>query len=157
MTDIPPNSEGLPITRGPDLHIVPAIGPKTADVLPLREPRAASRRRLSLRASSDQLAQERTAAHRGHDELATARQHAKGKLTVRERLELLLDEGSFTEIETFRRHQATGFGMERGARTPTAWSPGGARSTAARSSSTRTTSASSAARSARRTPRRSTS
>jgi acetyl-CoA carboxylase carboxyltransferase component len=37
------------------------------------------------------------------DELATERQHAKGKLTARERLELLLDEGSFTELDLFRR------------------------------------------------------
>ncbi|MEO3874986.1 acyl-CoA carboxylase subunit beta [Nonomuraea sp. B12E4] len=43
---------------------------------------------------------------------ATARQHARGKLTVRERLGVLLDEGSFSEIEPFRRHRATGFGME---------------------------------------------
>jgi acetyl-CoA carboxylase carboxyltransferase component len=37
------------------------------------------------------------------DELATERQHAKGKLTARERLEHLLDEGSFTELDLFRR------------------------------------------------------
>jgi acetyl-CoA carboxylase carboxyltransferase component len=36
------------------------------------------------------------------DELATERQHAKGKLTARERLEQLLDEGSFTEFDLFR-------------------------------------------------------
>ncbi|NJP23043.1 acyl-CoA carboxylase subunit beta [Microbispora sp. SCL1-1] len=44
---------------------------------------------------------------------ATEAQHARGKLTVRERLDILLDPGSFTEIEGFRRHRATGFGMER--------------------------------------------
>ena len=43
---------------------------------------------------------------------ATERQHAKGKLTARERIELLLDEGSFQEIEQLRRHRAVGFGME---------------------------------------------
>ncbi|HEX4831181.1 MAG TPA: acyl-CoA carboxylase subunit beta [Trebonia sp.] len=37
------------------------------------------------------------------DELATERQHAKGKLTARQRLEQLLDEGSFTEFDLFRR------------------------------------------------------
>jgi methylmalonyl-CoA decarboxylase subunit alpha len=36
------------------------------------------------------------------DEDATERQHAKGKLTARERLEHLLDEGSFTELDLFR-------------------------------------------------------
>ncbi len=42
----------------------------------------------------------------------TGQQHAKGKLTVRERIELLLDEGSFNEVEPLRRHRATGFGLE---------------------------------------------
>jgi methylmalonyl-CoA decarboxylase subunit alpha len=37
------------------------------------------------------------------DDLATRRQHAKGKLTARERLEHLLDPGSFTELDIFRR------------------------------------------------------
>lgn len=37
------------------------------------------------------------------DELATERQHAKGKLTARQRLEHLLDDGSFTELDLFRR------------------------------------------------------
>ena len=37
------------------------------------------------------------------DELATERQHAKGKLTARERLQHLLDDGSFTELDLFRR------------------------------------------------------
>jgi len=48
------------------------------------------------------LRQARELAIRG-DELATARQHRKGKLTARERLEHLLDEGSFTELDLFRR------------------------------------------------------
>ncbi|MFJ7205910.1 acyl-CoA carboxylase subunit beta [Streptomyces sp. NPDC098789] len=42
----------------------------------------------------------------------TAAQHGRGKLTARERLALLFDEGSFTEIEQLRRHRATGFGLE---------------------------------------------
>ncbi|GAA2050031.1 acyl-CoA carboxylase subunit beta [Nocardiopsis rhodophaea] len=46
------------------------------------------------------------------DPAAAERQRAKGKLTVRERLHLLLDEDSFTEIEPLRRHRATGFGLE---------------------------------------------
>jgi acetyl-CoA carboxylase carboxyltransferase component len=52
----------------------------------------------------DGLRREREAALRG-DELATKRQHDKGKLTARERLEYLLDEGSFTEIDRFRRRE----------------------------------------------------
>ncbi|MCC6617457.1 MAG: methylmalonyl-CoA carboxyltransferase, partial [Chloroflexi bacterium] len=39
-------------------------------------------------------------------------QHARGKLSARERLELLLDEGSFTEIDAFVTHRATDFGLD---------------------------------------------
>ncbi|WP_306257511.1 acyl-CoA carboxylase subunit beta [Pararhizobium sp. IMCC21322] len=39
-------------------------------------------------------------------------QHAKGKLTARERLEVLLDEGSFEEYDMFVQHRCTDFGME---------------------------------------------
>ncbi|MFI9152087.1 acyl-CoA carboxylase subunit beta [Streptomyces sp. NPDC053367] len=49
---------------------------------------------------------------RGPSEKATEAQHAKGKLTARERIDLLLDEGSFHEVEPLRRHRATGFGLE---------------------------------------------
>uniref|UniRef100_UPI0027297288 carboxyl transferase domain-containing protein n=1 Tax=Streptacidiphilus melanogenes TaxID=411235 RepID=UPI0027297288 len=48
----------------------------------------------------------------GPSEAATEAQHAKGKLTARERIALLLDEGSFNEVEPLRRHRATGFGLE---------------------------------------------
>jgi len=41
------------------------------------------------------------------------RQHAKGKLTARERLDLLLDEGSFQELDMFVTHRCTDFGMEK--------------------------------------------
>ena len=39
-------------------------------------------------------------------------QHAKGKFTARERLEMLLDEGSFEEFDMFVQHRCTNFGME---------------------------------------------
>ncbi|WP_156727223.1 acyl-CoA carboxylase subunit beta [Streptomyces apocyni] len=51
-------------------------------------------------------------ARQGPDPKATERQHAKGKLTAHERIALLLDKGSFTEVEALRRHRATGFGLE---------------------------------------------
>ncbi|WP_189958274.1 acyl-CoA carboxylase subunit beta [Streptomyces alanosinicus] len=60
----------------------------------------------------DELAGVRRLVTDGADAAATERQHARGKLTVRERLELLLDKGSFTEVEGMRRHRATGFGLE---------------------------------------------
>ncbi|MDU9006310.1 acyl-CoA carboxylase subunit beta [Sedimentitalea todarodis] len=40
-------------------------------------------------------------------------QHARGKLTARERIDLLLDEGSFEEFDTFVAHRCTDFGMEK--------------------------------------------
>ncbi|MDJ0385721.1 acyl-CoA carboxylase subunit beta [Streptomyces sp. G-G2] len=43
---------------------------------------------------------------------AVEKQHAKGKLTARERVELLLDEGSFVELDGFARHRSTNFGLE---------------------------------------------
>ncbi|MFC5884919.1 carboxyl transferase domain-containing protein, partial [Kitasatospora aburaviensis] len=49
---------------------------------------------------------------RAGDPRATGAQRGKGKLTVRERLDLLFDEGSFREVEPLRRHRATGFGLE---------------------------------------------
>jgi propionyl-CoA carboxylase beta chain len=42
---------------------------------------------------------------------AVEKQHAKGKLTARERIELLLDEGTFTELDELARHRSTNFGM----------------------------------------------
>jgi acetyl-CoA carboxylase carboxyltransferase component len=42
------------------------------------------------------------------DERATAAQRARGKLTARERLDILLDPGSFTETDAFARHRGTG-------------------------------------------------
>ena len=46
-------------------------------------------------------------------EAAIAKQHAKGKKTARERIEMLLDAGSFEEVDEFVRHRSTAFGMER--------------------------------------------
>jgi propionyl-CoA carboxylase beta chain len=50
------------------------------------------------------------AVHAG-SERAVARQHAKGKLTARERIERLLDPGSFTELDQLARHRSASFGM----------------------------------------------
>ncbi|MEW2390368.1 acyl-CoA carboxylase subunit beta [Streptomyces venezuelae] len=44
---------------------------------------------------------------------AVEKQHAKGKLTARERIELLLDEGSFVELDEFAQHRSTNFGLEK--------------------------------------------
>jgi propionyl-CoA carboxylase beta chain len=42
-----------------------------------------------------------------------AEQHKKGKLTARERLEILLDEGSFEEVDAFVQHRSTAFGLDK--------------------------------------------
>ncbi|MBO1765731.1 acyl-CoA carboxylase subunit beta [Allobranchiibius sp. GilTou38] len=44
---------------------------------------------------------------------AVEKQHAKGKLTARERIELLMDEGSFIELDELARHRSTSFGQEK--------------------------------------------
>lgn len=46
-------------------------------------------------------------------ETAVAKQHAKGKQTARERIEQLLDKGSFVELDEFVRHRTTAFGMDK--------------------------------------------
>ena len=52
------------------------------------------------------------ARHAGSDRLVE-RQHAAGKMTARERIEFLLDDGSFVETDMLARHRASGMGMER--------------------------------------------
>ncbi|MEI7759536.1 MAG: acyl-CoA carboxylase subunit beta [Thermoleophilia bacterium] len=51
------------------------------------------------------------AAHAGNED-AVGRQHERGKLLARERLDLLLDPGSFVELDRFVRHRETEFGMQ---------------------------------------------
>ena len=52
-------------------------------------------------------------AHAGGGETRIASQHKKGKLTARERLHFLMDEGSFEEIGMLVTHRSTDFGMEK--------------------------------------------
>jgi acetyl-CoA carboxylase carboxyltransferase component len=63
--------------------------------------------------SKSQLDAMRQEASLGGGEAAIAKQHAKGKQTARERIELLLDKGTFNETDMFVAHRATGFGMEK--------------------------------------------
>ena len=51
------------------------------------------------------------ALHAG-SERSVQRQHDRGKLLARERIDLLLDQGSFVELDRFARHRAHGFGLE---------------------------------------------
>ena len=64
-----------------------------------------------MRKIIQQLEQKRARAKLGGGEDRIAAQHAKGKLTARERIEVLFDEGSFEEWDIFVEHRCTDFGM----------------------------------------------
>ena len=61
----------------------------------------------------DTLEERRDGAKLGGGEKRIEAQHARGKLTARERIELLLDKGSFEEFDMFVEHRSTEFGMEK--------------------------------------------
>ena len=58
------------------------------------------------------LEEKREMARLGGGKKRIDSQHAKGKLTARERIELLLDDGSFEEWDMFKEHRCTDFGMQ---------------------------------------------
>ena len=60
-----------------------------------------------------QLEKKREAARAGGGERRIKAQHKKGKLTARERLDVLLDPGSFEEFDMFVEHRNTDFGMDK--------------------------------------------
>jgi acetyl-CoA carboxylase carboxyltransferase component len=64
------------------------------------------------REASQRLAALRRESQLGGGPDRIEQQHAKGKLTARERLELLLDAGSFVELDAFVTHRATDFGLD---------------------------------------------
>jgi len=55
----------------------------------------------------------RAEAKLGGGQKRTDKQHAKGKMTARERIDLLLDDGSFEEFDMFVTHRCTNFDMEK--------------------------------------------
>ncbi|RMG55641.1 MAG: methylmalonyl-CoA carboxyltransferase, partial [Bacteroidetes bacterium] len=59
------------------------------------------------------LIEKRQQARMGGGERRIDAQHAKGKYTARERIEMLLDEGSFEEYDMFVTHHATDFGLDK--------------------------------------------
>ncbi|HTC82374.1 MAG TPA: acyl-CoA carboxylase subunit beta [Acidimicrobiia bacterium] len=61
----------------------------------------------------EELGKLKEAALHAGSPAAIERQHARGKLTARERLEVLLDPGSFVELDMLARHRAHGFDIER--------------------------------------------
>jgi propionyl-CoA carboxylase beta chain len=61
----------------------------------------------------ENLERRRASARAGGGERRIEAQHARGKLTARERLELLMDKSSFEEFDMFVEHRATDFGMDK--------------------------------------------
>ena len=67
---------------------------------------------MGTEARIEELRELRDEALHAGTQRAVARQHEAGKLTARERIESLLDKGSFQEIDQLVRHQSIGFGIE---------------------------------------------
>src|SRR4051812_39371946 len=65
-----------------------------------------------LRERLDELSKRKEQALHAGSERSVERQHAKGKLLARERIEYLLDPGSFHELDMLARHRAHGMGLE---------------------------------------------
>jgi propionyl-CoA carboxylase beta chain len=66
----------------------------------------------------EKLERRRAAARLGGGEARVATQHARGKLTARERIDLLLDHGSFEEFDMFVQQRCADFGMDRADKIP---------------------------------------
>jgi propionyl-CoA carboxylase beta chain len=67
---------------------------------------------VSMREKIDRLEALRRQAELGGGEARIRAQHERGKLSARERLDLLLDEGSFVELDRFVTHRSTEFGLD---------------------------------------------
>jgi propionyl-CoA carboxylase beta chain len=65
-----------------------------------------------MREKLELLERRRIESEQGGGEARLKAQHEKGKLSARERLDLLLDEGSFVELDRFVVHRSTDFGLE---------------------------------------------
>jgi acetyl-CoA carboxylase carboxyltransferase component len=61
----------------------------------------------------EKLREKKAHIQAGGGEKGISGQHAKGKLTARERMNLLFDEGTFVEMDTFVKHRCTNFGMDK--------------------------------------------
>ena len=68
---------------------------------------------MTLTPQIKHLREQRAQSNLGGGRDRIDRQHKAGKMTARERLDLLLDGGSFRELDRFVTHRATGFGLEK--------------------------------------------
>ena len=71
-----------------------------------------------MKAILEALEVRRAAARLGGGQARIDTQHKRGKLTARERIDLLLDHGSFEEFDMFVEHRCTDFGMDKAEKTP---------------------------------------
>src|SRR6059036_2042464 len=67
---------------------------------------------MSMREKLELLQQKRSESEQGGGQERIATQHQKGKMTARERLDVLLDPGSFVELDRFVTHRSTDFGLD---------------------------------------------
>jgi propionyl-CoA carboxylase beta chain len=72
----------------------------------------AAQERRAMPTTLETLEQRRAEARLGGGQRRIDAQHAKGRLTARERIDILLDEGSFEELDMFVEHNCTDFGMD---------------------------------------------
>jgi propionyl-CoA carboxylase beta chain len=82
---------------------------------PIEDPSGAAAGEPDIHTTAGKLAdlyQRIDAAVHAGSEAAVERQHAKGRQTARERVDQLLDPGSFVELDTLTRHRSTNFGMQ---------------------------------------------
>ncbi len=68
---------------------------------------------MQIQSKINKLIEMREQAAQGGGEKRIASQHKKGKYTARERIDMLLDEGSFEEFDMFVTHRSTNFGMDK--------------------------------------------
>jgi propionyl-CoA carboxylase beta chain len=73
---------------------------------------------IAMKDILEQLETRREAARLGGGEKRIAAQHKRGKLTARERIELLVDQGSFEEFDMFVQHRCVDFGMDKAEKIP---------------------------------------
>src|SRR5210317_2536218 len=74
---------------------------------------AETKKEVAMKDILQELEDRRGAARLGGGQKRIDAQHSKGKLSARERIDLLLDEGSFEEFDMFVTHRCTDFGLEK--------------------------------------------
>ena len=107
--DDPPAAADRPPADDPPAESVPPAANRD----PIAEPPADDLPPESARPGADPIAERRAAARRGGGQKRIDAQHARGKLTARERIERMLDADSFEELAPYVEHRHDGFGLDR--------------------------------------------